>query len=108
MIDKEKLKTDLCCDDDFLRMLIDQFNSDSEETIVKLQNAIKDQNWAIVKGSSHKILSSTYIFDLTELSAIFKKMEDYAGNQKNLEELPLLLQQAEKELEKVKVELGTF
>ncbi len=91
MMNKNKIKEQLGCDDNFLSQLIDTFVKDSQISCNLMKNALIEENWSVVGGYAHKTLSSTRIFELHELSKNLETIEDYAKNEKNLDQIPELV-----------------
>jgi len=105
MIDLAKIKQDLCCDDDFIKELLEQFITECSTSCSKIHEAFKIQDWQVVKGASHKMLSSTKILSLNELTAILKEIEIIADSKQNLDKLPVLLASLDSSLIETIVEI---
>lgn len=99
MINKQKIMDVIGCDEDFLKELLDKFVSECTESNERLNNALKSQDWPSVKGSAHKMLSSTRIFEMDDLTSLLKKIEILAGEEKELEKIDPLVQKLNVKLE---------
>lgn len=84
------IKTYLGCDDKFLGELIDKFLSEMMPAIAKISTATASGEWPVVRGTSHKLLSSTRIFGLDELSELLETMEKHAEKLSDLDKMPAL------------------
>ena len=106
MIDKIKIKEMLDCEDDFLSELAENFISESSISMDHISNGLKTEDWDEIKRSSHKMISSTRIFEMTELTNILIKLEINSGEKKNLETIPTLVEtlntQYKEELQEIK------
>ncbi len=91
MIDKDYLKNNLGCDDEFLELLFEQFVAECKESTTLMNKSLESEQWDVVKGSAHKMLSSTRLFNMPELSEMLEKIELYAGQESNLDEVKELV-----------------
>lgn len=105
MIDKEKIKRSLDCDDDFLNILLDQFVSESTESTKRLNRSLEDNNWSGVRGSAHKMLSSTRLLEMPELTGLLEQIENHSANGVHLDKVPGLVQEYNHKIESVFTEL---
>ncbi|MCB9363824.1 MAG: Hpt domain-containing protein [Flavobacteriales bacterium] len=87
MIDKQKIKDMIGCDDKFLAELLEKFISESIESMDQINKSLAKQDWDSLKGSAHKMLSSTRIFEMDELTTLFKKIEILATEQVNTKQI---------------------
>ena len=78
MININQLKEFLDCDDEFLIHLMEAFVKESGEGISRLKTASADKDWKMVKATSHKMLSSTRIFNIGDLSNLLEEIEKMA------------------------------
>lgn len=99
MIDTEKIKAQLGCDDDFIQVLFSEFINESKESIGKINNALNSKDWPIIKANAHKMLSSTRILDMNNLTDLLKEIEILSGSQEQLERIPELIDELNKEIE---------
>lgn len=88
MINAEQLKEFLGCDDKFLSELMLKFIDESGEGVKRLRTASEAGNWPLVKATAHKMLSSTRIFNMGELSDTLEEIEVLAEEQKHTEQIP--------------------
>ena len=78
MINVNELKEFLGCDNEFLAHLMETFIKESGEGIIRLKTAADSKNWQLVKATAHKMLSSTRIFNIGELSSVLEEIEKMA------------------------------
>lgn len=88
MINVEQLKEFLGCDEKFLAQLMTKFIQESGEGIARLKTATETGNWPLAKASAHKMLSSTRIFDMNELSVQLEEIEEMADAQRGTDQIP--------------------
>lgn len=79
MLQTDQLKEFLGCDDEFLMQLMEAFLKESGDGVTRLKSAASDSNWPLVKATSHKMLSSTRIFDIGDLSTLLEEIEKMAS-----------------------------
>jgi HPt (histidine-containing phosphotransfer) domain-containing protein len=72
------LKESLNCDEVFLMHLMEKFMLESGEDTSRLKRASIESNWSQVRSIAHKMLSSTRIFNIDELSTLLEKIETTA------------------------------
>lgn len=96
IIQTERLKEFLGCDDDFLIQLMKKFIEESGEGLAVLKSSCAEGNWPLAKSAAHKLLSSTRIFQLEELSDKLEQIEIMAGERTNTEQIPSKVIVAEK------------
>ncbi len=88
MINTNELKEFLGCDDEFLAHLMDSFMKESGESVGRLKTAADSKNWPLVKATAHKMLSSTRIFNIGELSSVLEEIEKMAEKGTDTELIP--------------------
>lgn len=88
MINVEQLKEFLGCDDEFLAHLMETFLKESGEGISRLKTATTTKNWPLVKATAHKMLSSTRIFNIDELSSVLEGIEKMAEKEIDIDQIP--------------------
>jgi len=84
----DELKESLSCDNEFLAHLMEKFVNESGEDTHKLKMATDAKNWMQVRGIAHKMLSSTRIFNIDELSNLLEEIETAAEKKTNVERIP--------------------
>lgn len=107
MINKEKIKQSLDCDDDFLNVLLDQFVIESKESTKNMNRSLEDKNWDGVRGSAHKMLSSTKLLGMPELTDLLEKIETRSANGNDLDVVPDLVNKYTNSIEGVYKEIET-
>ncbi len=75
MLNVNELKEFLGCDDAFLAHLMEIFIKESGESMSRLKTATDSKNWLLVRATAHKMLSSTRIFNIGELSSVLEEIE---------------------------------
>ncbi len=105
MIDIENLKQFLGSDEGFIAVLMEKFIQEIPKEGKNLKTQAKERDWKRVRASSHKMLSSTKIFNLDELTSILQQIEKFSETQTNLEEIPGLISKFELYCKKVLEEM---
>lgn len=88
MINVNELKEFLGCDEKFLSHLMVKFIEESGDGVKRLKAAAEAGNWPVVKGVAHKMLSSTRIFSINELSDKLEEIEIMADAVKDTDQIP--------------------
>lgn len=86
-IEIEKIKASLDCDDAFIAQLFESFIQESTESINAIEKAFPAKDWKIVKGASHKMLGSTRIFEIAELTDLLDEIKTDAEKETNLDKM---------------------
>lgn len=105
MIDREKIMEMIGCDSDFVNQLLEQFVIECTESVKKINEAYTNNDWQTIRGASHKMLSSSRILTLDNLTTVLKEIETLAESRTNLEKMPLLLEQLNAEIKLIFNEL---
>ena len=100
MINVTELKEFLGCDEEFIFQLMEKFIVETKEGLQNLKSYAKEENWHSVKLIAHKMLSSTRIFKMEEMSVLLEKIEIMAENKVNVDQIPLLVSEFEAEWKK--------
>ena len=112
MIKVNELKEFLGCDDEFLAHLMEIFIKESGEGIARLKTAADGKNWQMVRATAHKMLSSTRIFNIGELSNVLEEIEKMAEKGTDVETIPAKVSAVEQSwkivIEEIKVLLPTL
>lgn len=87
MMNTSQLKEFLGCDDEFLFSLMRTFLKESDEGIKRLVSGNEASDWPLVRATAHKMLSSTRIFQLEELSRALEIVEKMAGQQSETDKI---------------------
>lgn len=88
MIDIETLKQFLGSDEGFIATLMDKFIQEMPREAETLKKLAREHDWQRVRASAHKMLSSTKIFNLEELTSILERIEK---NEVNPGQIPDLI-----------------
>ena len=108
MLNVNELKEYLGCDDEFLAHLMETFIKESGEGIARLKTAAESKNWQLVKATAHKMLSSTRIFNIGELSIILEEIEKLAEKGIDTELIPGKVSRVEQSWKNVIEEIKTL
>lgn len=74
----EKIKTFLDCDNAFVVTLFKSYLTESADCIKNLEIGLENNDWKLVKGAAHKMLSSTRIFNFKELTNTLMNIEKFS------------------------------
>ncbi|MGE0560449.1 MAG: Hpt domain-containing protein [Flavobacteriales bacterium] len=105
MINREKIMEMIGCDSDFVNQLLEQFVIECTDSVKKINEAYANNDWQIIRGVSHKMLSSSRILTLDNLTTLLKEIETLAENRTNLEKMPSLLEKLNTEIKLIFSEL---
>ncbi|MBD3637532.1 MAG: Hpt domain-containing protein [Crocinitomicaceae bacterium] len=75
MLSVEDLKKYLDCDDDFIVTLINNFLEESKEMMDKMNSGLKSLDRKAIGSAAHKMLSSTRILKLDDLTSELVNLE---------------------------------
>lgn len=87
MFNKEKVKKTLECDDEFLDMIIAKFKTELSNTEKQIKEFIDENEKDKIKSIAHKLLSSTRILELSEISEVLKNIEIMCENDEDWEKI---------------------
>lgn len=87
--------------------LIELFLDTTPEMLVELRQNYESQQWDTLRKTAHKLKSNYFTFGVDELSSPIVKVEMFAGEVTNIEEIGQLIQQIELTTNKVYKELNT-
>ena len=112
MINIEKLRDYLQCDDAFLVEVIDNFLTESKEMIEQLKTGAAKADHEKMRAAAHKMLSSTRILGLNELTEKLEKIQSKSDDQAAIDDIKptvdavlINYEDAKAGLEKVKKDL---
>jgi len=80
-------------DNELAVRLIEIFLRQVPEAINKLETLIPESDWKHVHSVVHKLKGSIAIFEFHSLKRILQKIEEYAGGEKNIDEIAVLFTQ---------------
>ncbi|MCB0429237.1 MAG: Hpt domain-containing protein [Flavobacteriales bacterium] len=95
-LDVQKLKKYLDCDDAFVAKVIDHFISESRTIVRQIEKRLDDKDVEGIRSSAHKILSSTRIMGIDNISRLFEHIEIGAKKGRSIEELRPEIEEAAK------------
>lgn len=105
-IDLKELMEFLACDEQFLVRLMRKFIEESGTDIERLKASTDAGNWPLVRATAHKILSSTRIFNMIQLSNHLESIEIIAARGTDVNVLPGKVEEVEKEWKAVVEEVN--
>lgn len=108
MISIEKMKKFLGSDEQFIANLMDKFLVESGQDMDKLKAASGRKNWNQVQALSHKILSSTRVFNLEKINSLLERIEIAAEERKTPDLIPFMVEEAEQKWQEITKELKTL
>ena len=76
---------------EFIIEMISLFIEDMPGDLEKMEIYLRNKDWQALRKVAHKIKPSIMYVGLTEIESLVKETEDYAANEKNLDELPEML-----------------
>lgn len=108
MIDIENLKQFLGSDEEFIAILMDKFLQEIPKEAEKLKAFTKKADWPGVRAVSHKMLSSTKIFNLEQLTSVLQQIEKISESGTNTGQIPGLVSEFEIECKNVIEEMKQY
>ena len=88
-------------DEAFVQEMLDAFLTNNRSYLDDLNKCFKEKNWKQVKFFAHKIKPSILLFKIDALKVNILELNDYAGNETNLEKIPALVEELNNGLEEV-------
>ncbi len=92
-------------DEKILRQLIELFLREVPDTIKKLEQFIKEENWKEVHAAAHKVKSSFAIFELFDLRKTALEIEECSREPVHVEKIPKLFEAFNSGCEKALLDL---
>lgn len=80
---------------DLIKELIEQFKNDAPKGLQDLEESIKKQDYAKIAATAHKLVGSSGLLQLEDMTTLFKAMEEKASDKESMEKLSLLFQKIE-------------
>ncbi len=97
--------------DEFFREFLELFINTTPETLENLNRSIKASDWEGVRQAAHKMKPSLNYLGMTTTRETAVKVEEYAKEKKNVEEIPQMIEQlnadCEKAITEIKAELNS-
>lgn len=78
-------------DEDFVKDMLMTFITNVPEELAKLKNLLAEKNWQKVGENAHKFASSLLLLKLEHLKDIATQIEEYGLENKNIDQIPILL-----------------
>ena len=85
----------------FVRDMLELFVSNNSIYLDKINNAMLLNDWKVVKFNAHKMKPSILLFKIETLEDVILKLNDFAGNENHLDEIPTLVNELNKKLSEV-------
>lgn len=79
-------------DEEFVAEMIQAFLKNNKEYLELLNAGLVSKDWKVVKFNAHKIKPSILSFKISSLTDVILDINEFAGNETNLEMLPELVQ----------------
>src|SRR5688500_5331358 len=95
-------------DPEKMKKYINMFLGKVPEMLTDLKRHAEEKNWEDVKIIAHSLKPQSGYMGIKSLEQDLRVIEDYAGNQVRLEQMPALIQHVEQILEKAFVELREY
>ncbi|MDQ3190640.1 MAG: response regulator [Bacteroidota bacterium] len=99
--DLNELKKITRGDETFLKKIIELFIDHTPESVDKIKIATAQQDWEQVSMLAHKMRPSFAHMGVKDMAEKLKIIEDNAGERKNLDELPAMVNEFYKKTEKI-------
>ncbi len=87
---------------------INNFLSMAPEKIAALQSKLDEKNWDELRGAAHKLKPQLSYMGINSIKDDIQKIEDFAAEEKNLEQLPELVATVSSACQKAFKELNAF
>lgn len=75
----------------FIVEMIDAFLEQTPLEIANLDQGLNRKDWKSIRSIAHKIKPSVTFMGIKELESVVKLIEEYAGNETNLDLLPAMI-----------------
>lgn len=98
----DKLRSLLDCDDTLLKKIMESFIEETDQCIRIIEESAASGDYIKVRGASHKMIGSCYVFEFEEMVKLLRKLENDAEQKTNLEEMPRVVNQLKTLFEEVK------
>jgi HPt (histidine-containing phosphotransfer) domain-containing protein len=105
-IDLEYLKQIANGSDEFILQMITVFTEEIPGEVENLQNHLKNKDWNALRATAHKMKPSYSFMGVKELEEMVHSVEEYSGNESNLDQLPGLVSSIYSITNEVITELG--
>ncbi|MFD1294392.1 PAS domain S-box protein [Lutibacter holmesii] len=94
-------------ENEIIKLLIDQFLKDLKDFLFDFELGLKEENWDLLHGATHKIKPNISMFGIKKLEPIILELTNRFRNKSKLNELDELTSSCLNIIEFVKVELQT-
>jgi CheY-like chemotaxis protein len=105
--DLSYLKEESLNESEILKLLIEQFLKDLNDFLITLDKGLKEKNWDLLHGVTHKIKPSVSMFGISKLNPIIEELTDRFRHKEKLDDIDELLISCREIISQVKVELQT-
>jgi HPt (histidine-containing phosphotransfer) domain-containing protein len=95
-------------DPEKMKKYINMFLGKAPDMLKDLKRHTEDKNWEEVKIIAHSLKPQSGYMGIKSLEQDLRTIEDLAGNQVRLEQLPAIIEHVEQIMEKAFVELKEF
>ena len=92
-IDLESICTDLCITKEIYIRIITKAFDQTDDDIQSISNALANNDFETISAATHRLKGDYNNMRLSELALIAKKIEEISKNNKNIEEIGLLLEE---------------
>ena len=82
-------------DQDFIKDMLETFISNVPEDLKKIRGLMVAENWQKVGEDAHKFASSLLFLGLDNLKSIATNIEESGLNRKNIQNIPIMLDELE-------------
>ena len=105
-INLKYLKEEALNESAIIRLLIEQFLKDLNDFLSALDIGLKDENWDLLHGVTHKVKPSVTMFGISKLDPIIQELTDRFRHRNKLDEITDLINSCKEIIGVVKVELA--
>ncbi|MGB0403430.1 MAG: Hpt domain-containing protein [Salibacteraceae bacterium] len=79
-------------DEEFVQEMIHAFLKNNKDYLNTLNEGLAAKDWKVVKFNAHKIKPSILLFKITSLKQVILDINEFAGNEINLDKVPNLVE----------------
>lgn len=81
--------------DDFIQRMIRAFLVQTPQLVAQLKTGAKNNNWTEVRAAAHKMKPSMDFIGIHSIKSTVAEIEDYSAEEKNLDQLPAMIDRVE-------------
>ncbi|UTW64299.1 Hpt domain-containing protein [bacterium SCSIO 12741] len=93
-------------DESFMKEMIQLFVTNNKDYLEQLNQGLEEKDWKKVKFFAHKIKPSILMMKIGKLEDNIYRLNEFAGEEKNLSEIPALVEKLNDILPQVLVQLS--